>query len=161
VPCRSALSNQNDTAQPRIEWPHERRAHISACSAQLFLIAEYLFFTSSAISALALTIFFLDRWLVSWRGLPGTAIVEESELIRTLPRKIWEVRIEVIPDDRSTGSFRRRARWSEENFAAQAQALSPGIELRVRFRRAPRPLVMPTSCRPDAPRQNVHNYPIT
>jgi hypothetical protein len=64
-------------------------------------------------------------------------------LIQTFPRKIWEVRIEVIPDDRSTGSFKRRARWSEKDFTAQIQTLSPGIRLRVRFRRVPRPLVMP------------------
>jgi hypothetical protein len=111
--------------------------------AQWFLIAEYLFFASSVISLTGLAVLFLDRWFVRARGLPGVAIVEDSDLVQTLPRKIWEVRIEVIPDDRSTGSFKRRARWSEKDFAAQAQTLSPGIRLRVRFRRAPRPLVMP------------------
>jgi hypothetical protein len=111
--------------------------------AQWFLIAEYLFFASSVISVTGLALFFLDRWFVSTRGLPGVAIVEESVLIQTFPRKIWEVRIEVIPDDRSTGWFKRRARWSEKDFTAQIQTLSPGIRLRVRFRRVPRPLVMP------------------
>jgi hypothetical protein len=128
---------------------------------QLLVIASYLFFAANVISVTALTILFLDRWHVRRRGLAGTAIVEESELVRTLPRKIWAVRVDVIPDDRSTGSFRCRARWSEVDYAAQAQTLSPGIWLRVRFRRAPRPLVMPMKFRSDDPQQNVQNYPST
>jgi hypothetical protein len=67
---------------------------------QLLVIASYLFFAANVISVTALTILFLDRWHVRRRGLAGTAIVEESELVRTLPRKIWAVRVDVIPDDR-------------------------------------------------------------
>ena len=129
--------------------------------AQWLVIADYLFVASSVFSVTALAILFLDRWFVSTRGQTGMAIVEVSDLVRTLPRKIWEVRVDVIPDDRSTGSFKSRARWSEVDFTAQAQMLSPGIWLRVRFRRAPRPLVMPMKFRSDTPQQNVQNYPST
>jgi hypothetical protein len=112
-------------------------------AAQWLLIAEGLFLASNVLFAGTLAFFFIDRWLVARRGVPGAAVVQESELVRTLPRKIWEARLEVIPDDPSERSFRRRARWFEGEFGAQAEALVPGTRLRVRFRRYTRPLVMP------------------
>lgn len=84
-----------------------------------------------------------DRWLVSRRGVPGDALIERIELVQTLPRKVWEVRIEVVPEDIPNLSFKRTVLWAEREFRNQIEDLEPGATLRVRFRRAPRPLVMP------------------
>ena len=74
-----------------------------------------------------------------FRYQPG----DEAALIQTLPRKVWEVKLQVTPEDRTTGPFRSRMLWSEGSFAPTP--LLPGTNLPVRFRRAPRPLVMPDS----------------
>ena len=95
------------------------------------------------VSVLAIAFLVLDRWMVRYRGLPGTAKVEAVELVQTLPKRVWEVLLEVTPTDRSTASFRRRARWNESDYWPQVQELAPGVQVEVRFRRAPRPLVLP------------------
>ena len=112
-------------------------------SQQWLLIADWLLLGSTVLLASVAVFTKWDRWLVSRRGIPGDALVERTELVQTLPRKVWEVRIQVIPEDISCLSFKRTVLWAEREFRNQIEDLEPGATLRVRFRRAPRPLVMP------------------
>jgi hypothetical protein len=116
-------------------------ANLSA-PAQWLVIGEFLIFVSTCLVALAMGWMHLDRWLVSIRGIAGTAVIKDAWRTRTLPRQVWELRVEVTPDDRPA-SFSRRVSWFEGEFESQTQTLTPGIRLRVRFRRGLRPIVVP------------------
>src|ERR1700751_5449372 len=110
---------------------------------QWFLIGYWLLLGSTALSACIVVWVKWDRWMVSRRGIPGTGVVITAELVRTLPQKMWEVRIEVVPADIPNLSYKRTVRWLEREFADQAEILEPGTKLQLRFRRFPRPLIMP------------------
>jgi hypothetical protein len=83
----------------------------------------------------------LDQWFVARYGLTGIAFIEQAELIENLPKRIWEVKIKVLPDDKDYTFFKSTARWPEQKFAPKR--LSTGSSVAVRFRRAPRPVVVP------------------
>jgi hypothetical protein len=78
---------------------------------------------SATISLYLLLRFLILKRLVRSRGIPGLAIVEDIEIIRSLPWTVWEGKLQVVPDDRSMSSFKRRARWSEKDAPSLAQTL--------------------------------------
>ncbi|MBB6146184.1 hypothetical protein HNQ77_004156 [Silvibacterium bohemicum] len=90
----------------------------------------------------------LDRWFVSVQGIPGFAIVKSVEQIRTLPERMWEVTIEVFPEDIPNLMFQRTMQWTDSEFQDRTPMPEPNGRLPIRFRRAPRPLVMPMKILP-------------
>jgi hypothetical protein len=106
------------------------------------LVVEYLSWASAALLIGVQAFAHGDRWYVQRFGERGVALITESELAQTLPRKVWRVKLQVIPQDKTCGSFRTEALWQDAKFDPQShQEESP---VAVRFRRAPRPIVMPS-----------------
>jgi hypothetical protein len=112
-------------------------------SSDWIFLAECLFFGSTALSVCVVAFAKLDRWLVSVRGLPGIALIEHAELIQTLPRRVWELKVEVFPEDIPNLNVKRTVRWAESEFKPSMPQLQPSTRLQIRFRRSPRPLIMP------------------
>jgi hypothetical protein len=112
-------------------------------SQQWLLIAEYLFGLVIALRVAIYFYIFFDRWVVSHRGIEGMATVEEYELVRSLPGRIWSVRLTIVPEDIPNTSMRYNVMWSDSDYLRQLEELSVGARLRVRFRRSPRRLAMP------------------
>ena len=128
-------------------------ADLSA-AAQWLVIAQFLIFASTCLVALTIGWVHLDRWLVSIRGIAGTAVIKDAWRTRTLPREVWELRVEVTPDDRPS-SFSRKVIWFAGEFEPQIQTLAPGTQLRVRFRRGRRPFVVPMNMRSKLPSEYI------
>lgn len=121
-----ALRSDNLPSRAALEW---------------FLIGEYLCFASLVLSIAVVVFTLVDRWWIGLRGQLGSAVIEDAELIHHLPRRVWEVKLTVTPDDRTEGSFRCRSRWTERHFDPLQH--STGSILPVRFRRYPHPITFP------------------
>ena len=106
------------------------------------LVIECLSFGSAALLGGVQAFAHVDRWYVQRFGERGLALIEDLELVQTLPRKIWKVKLQVTPLDRTCGSFRTQAFWQNAKFNPHSHEGSAPIA--VRFRRAPRPIVMPS-----------------
>jgi hypothetical protein len=105
------------------------------------LIVECLSWTSAALIIGVQAFTHIDRWYVRRFGEHGVALITELELVQTLPRKVWRVKLHVSPLDKACGSFRIEALWQDAGFDPRSH--QGPAEIPVRFRRAPRPIVMP------------------
>jgi hypothetical protein len=106
-----------------------------------FMIAEWLSVVSVALIGSVQIFAHLDRWWVQYHGEHGHAVLQDLELVQTYPRKIWAIKLKVIPEDPSDGEFRSRPLWKEGTFDPLVHTV--GTTIPVRFRRMPRPIVMP------------------
>lgn len=106
------------------------------------LIVEYISWTSAALLVGVQAFAHGDRWYVQRFGECGVALITELELAQTLPRKVWRVKLQVSPLDKTCGSFRTEALWQDAKF--RPQSCQGDVQISVRFRRAPRPIVMPS-----------------
>jgi hypothetical protein len=106
------------------------------------LVIEYISWTSAALLVGVQAFAYSDRWYVQRFGERGVALITELELAQTLPRKVWRVKLLVSPLDKTCGSFRTEALWQNAKF--RPQSCQGEVQIPVRFRRAPRPIVMPS-----------------
>ena len=105
-------------------------------------LASWLLVFSGVPTLLVLGYFLLARQWVRWLGRPALATVLHAEPVATLPHLVTEVTLEMLPyGEPDYVRIRRSVRWSERT--AHPDRLTPGTQLRVRYRLARETIVMP------------------
>jgi hypothetical protein len=109
----------------------------------LFEFAQWLSIAPIALLLVYVGYLRIRHAMIARNGRPGVALIEDVSLVRSLPRRLWEVRLGVTYFDQGEkGIFRVRQRWDETTI--DPESLQVGSTIHIRFGIAgSRRIVMP------------------